>query len=84
MGRENKCELTPRQESCIPICRNREDHGYETEPGAVRLTPAIIGEIFTIVPLSFERAVEEEIYDAHGDVINDLRCLREIRKPIVV
>ena len=64
--------LTPRQESRIPIYKNSEDHCHKTEPGTIRLTPPKVRKLLAIISLGFESAVEVEVYDAHGDVINNL------------
>lgn len=75
-------QLTSRNETRIPINPNRENHSPKPKPRTIRLCPANIRQVLTIKALNFQRAVEEEVNRAHADIINNLRCLCKICKPV--
>lgn len=72
-----------RDECYISVCADCEYHGSESEPCAVRLPPSPVGKICSIVALSFECSVEEDIDGAHADVVDDLGSFRQVGKPRV-
>jgi hypothetical protein len=74
MRRLEMGKLTARQEGSIPIAGNSEHHSEEAEISAIRLPPAFVRQIGAVKALDFEGSVEEQVDEAHGDVINDLGC----------
>jgi hypothetical protein len=48
------------------------------------LGPPDIRKVFAVPALALERAVKEEVDDAHGNVINDLSSLGKVGKPATV
>ena len=67
--------LTAWQEGSISIAGHSEDHSDEAKISAIRLPPAFVWQIRAVHALDFEGSVEEQVDEAHGDVINDLGCL---------
>lgn len=70
-----------RREAGVAVEEDDEGHAHEADIAAIRLEPASVGERVAVDALGLACAVEEDVRDAHDDVVDDASGGHEIDQP---
>lgn len=71
----------PGPEAAVTVEEHDEQHPAKTDVSRVRLEPSTVRECMPVDVLSLDRAPEEDVRDAHDDVVYNATSGDQVYKP---